>query len=150
MLLISLESPKSNGNVKEAERHQVASNGDQRGPNDDIDSGIGSEDDHRRNLSWARLDEVLESERKISTNPDWLTLEVEEDPSRNIWPNRKKKCSWEAECTGSVLRALDQLERTRGGVTRGGVLLRAYGRRSQVIKLLSFSNRHKLQFTQCS
>lgn len=150
MLLISLESPKSNGNVKEAERHQVASNGDQRGPNDDIDSGIGSEDDHRRNLSWARLDEVLESERKISTNPDWLTLEVEEDPSRNIWPNRKKKCSWEAECTGSVLRALDQLERTRGGVTPQANLLRAYGRRSQVIKLLSFSNRHKLHFTQCS
>ncbi|ODM97658.1 Death-associated protein kinase related [Orchesella cincta] len=127
------ESKKSNGTTKETERHQVSSSGDQRGPNDDIDSGIGSEEDHRRNLSWARLDEVLENERKISTNPDWLTLEVEEDPSRNIWPNRKKKCSWEAECTGSVLRALDLLERTRGGVTTQANLLRTYGRRSQVI-----------------
>lgn len=49
------------------------------------------------------MDEVLESEQKISHNPDWLTLEdpTLEDPARNIWPNRKKKCSWEAECTGN-------------------------------------------------
>lgn len=86
----------------------------------------------RRNLSWARLDEVLENEQKISYNPDWLTLEVDEDPTRNIWPNRKKKCSWEAECTGAVLRALDQLERKRGGVTTQASLLRAYGDRGQV------------------
>jgi len=28
-------------------QHNFGSNGDQRGPNDEIDSGIGSEDDHR-------------------------------------------------------------------------------------------------------
>ncbi|OXA56788.1 Death-associated protein kinase related [Folsomia candida] len=127
--------PEINGNAMQ-ETSSLANGGDNRGqPNDEIDSGIGSEDDHRRNLSWARLDEVLESEQKISHNPDWLTLEdpTLEDPARNIWPNRKKKCSWEAECTGAVLRALDQLERKRGGVTKQASLLRAYGDRSQVI-----------------
>lgn len=91
--------------------------------------------EYRRNLSWARLDEVLENEQKISSNPDWLTLEIEQDESKYIWPNRKKKCSWEAECAGAVLRALDQLEKKRGGVTAQADLLRAYGRRGQVWKI---------------
>jgi serine/threonine protein kinase len=111
-----------------------SSNGDQKPTNDDIDSGVGSEDDHRRNLSWARLDEVLENERMTSCNPHWLTLEIDEDPSiRNIWPNRKMKCSWEAECAGAVLRALDQLEKRQCGETPQAKLLRAYAGRSQVI-----------------
>ncbi len=62
---------------------------------------------------------------------------MDEDPTtKNIWPNRKKKFSWEAECAGAVLRALDQLERKRGGVTTQASLLRAYGGRSQVYDMM--------------
>jgi len=75
----------------------------------------------------------LESEQKTSSNPDWLTLEIEEEHlGRHIWPNRKKMKSWEAECAGSVLRALDELEKMKDSATPQAKLLRAYGRRGQV------------------
>jgi hypothetical protein len=91
----------------------------------------------RRRLSWAKLDQVLvlETERKANRpQADWLTLEVEEDPSKApvIWPNRRLKCSWEAECGGAVLRALDQLEKRSTPLTQNASRLRTYAGRSQV------------------